>query len=173
MVETRRGSSSSSKRPLSSSPPSKTKRSKVSKDVPSTSLPSPPVNESEQPQLHPPDLQQTASLKPEGVCDGDKSPSSPIEDETLVSPQCLGIKSPTFSLFLLVLLFWFLCMHVVFLLVKFMDFFYNQMKLQRNQKLFRMRQRCLVGQRNGPRNRVLRLCGGSFFLSFLRILTYP
>ncbi|XP_004495974.1 uncharacterized protein [Cicer arietinum] len=92
MVETRRGSSSSSKRPLSSPSPSKTKRSKVSEDASSTTLPSLPVNESaprNESEIQPSDLPQTASLK---VVDGenDKSPSLPIEDDPLVSPQSPG-----------------------------------------------------------------------------------
>ncbi|GAU39552.1 hypothetical protein TSUD_38050 [Trifolium subterraneum] len=99
MVETRRGSSSSSKRPLSSPSPSNTKRSKVSEDASSTTLPSVPVikesqprNESDEPviQQPPSDLPETASLN---VVDADKDktqPSVPIEDDPLVSSQCPG-----------------------------------------------------------------------------------
>ncbi|XP_045830782.1 uncharacterized protein LOC123921896 isoform X4 [Trifolium pratense] len=102
MVETRRGSSSSSKRPLSSPSPSNTKRSKVSEDASSTTLPSVPVKESQptnesgepviqqqQQQQQPSDLPETASLN--GVdADKDKTPSVPIEDDPLVSSQCPG-----------------------------------------------------------------------------------
>ncbi|KAK2403640.1 AAA-type ATPase family protein [Trifolium repens] len=103
MVETRRGSSSSSsKRPLSSPSPSNTKRSKVSEDASSTTLPSVPVKESEtrnesgepiiqqqQQQQQPSDLPETASLN---VVDGDKdkAPSVPIQAEPLVSSHCPG-----------------------------------------------------------------------------------
>ncbi|XP_014513533.1 uncharacterized protein LOC106771966 isoform X1 [Vigna radiata var. radiata] len=101
MVETRRSSSSSSKRSLSSSsPPNNTKRSKVSEDSSSTTVPSVapvnesgPANESAEPELRPSDLPDTASLKAVDGCDAispDKSPSTPVEGEALVSPQCLG-----------------------------------------------------------------------------------
>ncbi|ESW15837.1 hypothetical protein PHAVU_007G106400 [Phaseolus vulgaris] len=101
MVETRRSSSSSSKRSLSSSsPPNNTKRSKVSEDSSSTTVPSVapvnesgPANESAEPELRPSDLPDTTSLKAVDGCDAispDKSPSTPVEGEALVSPQCLG-----------------------------------------------------------------------------------
>ncbi|KAK7277726.1 hypothetical protein RJT34_22741 [Clitoria ternatea] len=85
MVETRRSSSSSSKRPLSSPSTANTKRPKVSEDSSSSSLPS-PVNESAGPELRASDLPDTASLK-----DADKSPSVvPLEGEALVPLQCAG-----------------------------------------------------------------------------------
>ncbi|KAK7392329.1 hypothetical protein VNO78_20763 [Psophocarpus tetragonolobus] len=101
MVETRRSSSSSSKRSLSSpSAPNSTKRSKVSEDSTSTTVPSvAPVNESgtanesAEPELRPSDLPDTASLKAGDGCDAmspDKSPPAPVEGEALVSPQCPG-----------------------------------------------------------------------------------
>ncbi|XP_027364490.1 uncharacterized protein LOC113871597 isoform X1 [Abrus precatorius] len=103
MVETRRSSSSSSKRSLSSPSPPNTKRSKVSEDSSSTTLPSAgiispvnesgPGNESGEPELRPSDLPDTASLKAVDACDAmspDKSLSVPLEGEALESPQCLG-----------------------------------------------------------------------------------
>ncbi|XP_061347252.1 uncharacterized protein LOC133292819 [Gastrolobium bilobum] len=102
MVETR-SSSSSSKRSLSSPSTSNAKRSKVSEDATSATQPSPGIiapvnesgtgNESGEPEIRPSDLPDTASLKTVDVCDAmlpDKSPSVPVEDEALVSPQCLG-----------------------------------------------------------------------------------
>ncbi|XP_039685765.1 uncharacterized protein [Medicago truncatula] len=91
MVETRRGSSSS-KRPLSSSPPSNTKRSKVSQDASSTTLPSIPVkesakrNESGKPDdiQQPSDLPETASLN---VLDGGESAEKPKVAAPVVSSR--------------------------------------------------------------------------------------
>ncbi|CAL5208914.1 unnamed protein product [Lathyrus oleraceus] len=83
MVETRR-SSSSSKRSLSSSSPSNTKRSKVSEDVSPTVNPSPLVNESGEQKMRLSDLQETASLK---AVDGD------TENHKVSSPQCLESES--------------------------------------------------------------------------------
>ncbi|KAL2323639.1 hypothetical protein Fmac_028018 [Flemingia macrophylla] len=97
MVETRRSSSSSSKRSLCSpSPPNNTKRSKVSEDSSSTTLPSiAPVNESgtanesAEPELRPSDLPDKAVDASDAVSP-DKSPSAPVEGEALVTPQCPG-----------------------------------------------------------------------------------
>ncbi|XP_073223744.1 uncharacterized protein [Cicer arietinum] len=90
MVETRR-SSSSSKRSLSSpsSPPSSTKRSKVSEDVSSAANPSPSVNESAKGDIRSSDLQETSSLNAVD-CDNDKSSSVAVKTEALMSPlRCL------------------------------------------------------------------------------------
>ncbi|XP_057422659.1 uncharacterized protein LOC130716674 isoform X2 [Lotus japonicus] len=91
MVETRRGSSSS-KRPLSSPPPppSGVKRSKVSEDASSSTLPS-PVNESGEPELRGSDLPDTPSLKAGDAAVPDESPSVPVvQGEDSGSPQSPG-----------------------------------------------------------------------------------
>ncbi|KAJ1435686.1 SMAD/FHA domain superfamily [Sesbania bispinosa] len=66
----------------------------LSEDASSTNLPSAgisaPVNESGEPELRPPDLPDTASLKAVDICDADKSASVLVKAEALVSPQCLG-----------------------------------------------------------------------------------
>ncbi|KAK7344436.1 hypothetical protein VNO77_14034 [Canavalia gladiata] len=105
MVETRRSSSSSSKRSLSSPSPPNTKRSKVSEDSSSTSIApvneSGTANESREPELRPSDLPDTASLKAVDACDAmspEKSPSVPLEGEALVPPQYLGEKVAAFFL---------------------------------------------------------------------------
>ncbi|XP_028771103.1 uncharacterized protein LOC114728373 isoform X2 [Neltuma alba] len=97
MVETRR-SSSSAKRSLSSPPPSNAKRSKVSEDASSTSLPSAEIfgqvnesgNESREPELRPSDLPDADSLKAVDLSDArlpEKSPAAAVEGEALVSPR--------------------------------------------------------------------------------------
>ncbi|XP_054817276.1 uncharacterized protein LOC129316897 [Prosopis cineraria] len=97
MVETRR-SSSSAKRSLSSTPPSNAKRSKVSEDASSTSLPSAEIfgqvnesgNESREPELRPSDLPDADSLKAVDLSDArlpEKSPAVAVEGEALVSPR--------------------------------------------------------------------------------------
>ncbi|KAK4282488.1 hypothetical protein QN277_013858 [Acacia crassicarpa] len=96
MVETRR-SSSSAKRSISSPPPSNAKRSKVSEDASSTSLPSAVIfgqvnesgNESREPELRPSDLPDADSVKAVDLSDArlpDKSPAAAVEGEALVSP---------------------------------------------------------------------------------------
>ncbi|KAL2323638.1 hypothetical protein Fmac_028017 [Flemingia macrophylla] len=89
MVETRSGSSSSSKRSLSSPSAPTTKRSKVAENSSPTAVPYvAPVSESGEPELRPSDLPVTASLKGVGVGDADKAPP---EAEALVPPQCVGV----------------------------------------------------------------------------------
>jgi len=78
----------------------------VSEDSSSTTVPSVapvnesgPANESAEPELRPSDLPDTTSLKAVDGCDAispDKSPSTPVEGEALVSPQCLGKQITTF-----------------------------------------------------------------------------
>ncbi|MED6155223.1 hypothetical protein PIB30_003413 [Stylosanthes scabra] len=104
MVETRRSSSassSSSKRSLPSPSPPNAKRSKVTQEAASAVLPSEeildPANESGNgsgdSDLRSSDLQDTSSLKEvENVCDADKSPSPPVEEVVMASPESLDAK---------------------------------------------------------------------------------
>ena len=93
------------------------------------------ANESAEPELRPSDLPDTASLKAVDGCvamSPDKSPSVPVEGEALVSPQCQGEKIDTFIRrgFHWGLLF--LCMHVIFGLVGFMNLWEIQVTPRRN-----------------------------------------
>lgn len=141
------------------------------------------TNESVEPVLRPSDLPDTASLKAVDGGDAmspDKSPSAPIEGETLVSPQCPGVCELSnlsnynffnFFFFFVCVGFLSMCMHVaVSGLTEFLR--KNQVKQWRNQRRLVRRQRQRVGQRDGLRGLAPRLCGENSSLSVHRFAFY-